>query len=86
VIQVGNCTCRGREKRIRGFSKKNPGGKKRNWENAGIDGSIILECSLKRAAGKAWIGLIYLRRETSGGICERRNVTSVSIIWGKLIY
>jgi hypothetical protein len=41
---------------------------KRHWENAGVDGRIILECSLKGAVGKAWIILIYLRRETSGGI------------------
>ena len=63
---MGNGTCRGQEKRIRGFSRKNPG--KKHWEDAGVDGRIILEFSLKRAVGKAWIGLIWRRIETSGDI------------------
>jgi hypothetical protein len=37
-------------------------------EDLGVDGKIILERMLGKWGGKAWIGFIWLRIRTSGGL------------------
>jgi hypothetical protein len=41
---------------------------KNHLEDVSLDERIILERIIKKAVRKAWIGLIWLRIETSGGI------------------
>jgi hypothetical protein len=37
-------------------------------EDLGVDGKIILEWILEKQGGKVWIGCIWLRIGTSGGL------------------
>jgi hypothetical protein len=37
-------------------------------EDLGIDGKIILECTLGKWGGRVWIGSIWLRIGTSDGV------------------
>jgi len=37
-------------------------------EDIGIDGSIIFKWNLGKHGGKVWIGIIWLRIGTSGGL------------------
>jgi hypothetical protein len=38
------------------------------FENLGVDGKIILELILGKWNGRVWIGCIYFRIRTSGGL------------------
>jgi hypothetical protein len=39
-----------------------------HWENLDVGGWTILKWILKRYNGMVWIGLIWLRMETGGGL------------------
>jgi hypothetical protein len=39
-----------------------------HWEGLDVGGWTILKCILERKYGIVWIGLIWLRIETSGGL------------------
>jgi hypothetical protein len=37
-------------------------------ENLDVDGRMILECIVGKCGGKVWIGFIWIRIETRGGL------------------
>jgi len=52
---------------------------RKHLEGLSVDGMIILKWIFKKLDGKAWTGLIRLRRGISEGFCECGNDPSGSI-------
>jgi hypothetical protein len=76
---------RGQDRLIQGFLR----GKLRErgqFENLGVEGSIILTWVLRKRVGTAWMEFIWLRKGNMVGPCDSDLENSCSVKWEEFLF